>query len=116
MVDDEWMNRRFPKTRSALVSHHATHTRHGMTTAEPILPWGQLGVSELSLTYDEDLGRYLMVTLPAFSNKVRPPTRPGPVLSQARRRIGCIASPCVDHHDRPCNLTYNRCSCGRRRR
>lgn len=32
---------------------------------------GQLGVSELSLLFDEDLGRYLMVTLPAFSNKVR---------------------------------------------
>jgi hypothetical protein len=37
---------------------------------EPLLPWGQLGVSELSLTYDQDLRRYLMVTLPAFSNKV----------------------------------------------
>lgn len=51
-----------------------------MSTAEPILPWGQLGVSELSLTYDEDLGRYLMVTLPAFSNKVRPPTLLSPLL------------------------------------
>lgn len=38
---------------------------------EPLLPWGQLGVSELSVAYDPDLSKYLMVTLPAFSNKVR---------------------------------------------
>ena len=39
--------------------------------AEPLLPWGHLGVTELSIEYDPDLRSYIMVTLPAFSNKVR---------------------------------------------
>lgn len=80
---------------------------------EPLLLWGQLGVSELSVAYDEDLERYLMVTLPAFFNKVRHEEMAG----KSRAALSCPSRTTLTQHDHDISARNNerRCNCGRPR-